>query len=137
MKVLAEDALFLLLHDESRDWLFVEWRGQQSQLSILTACSLILEQVRHTGCPKILSDSTRDQNGWANLTDWIAGNYFEQLAACGVVAVAWVLPTNLRARADVQRLVAAIERPVTDVFVDTESAFSWLSRWPQMGHQAE
>lgn len=137
MKTLAENPLFLLLHDEGRDWLFVEWRGKQGQENILSSCAIILEHVRRTGCPKILSDSTRDLDGWAKLTNWIAEDYFQQLAANGVVAVAWVLPTNLRARADVQKVVAAISLLITDVFADTEAAFSWLNRWPVPGRRVE
>lgn len=50
-----------------------------------------------------------------------------------MVAVAWVLPANVRARSDVYRAVTAIDRPLTDVFADTESAYSWLRHLPAAG----
>lgn len=128
MNLLLDTADITLLHDPQHDWLFVQWQGRQPQQSILAACNLILTHVRATGCAKILNDSTSDEDGWGKLIAWLSTRYFQQLADNGIRAVAWVLPTNLRARADVQKLVAAIAQPLTDVFADTEAAYAWLSK---------
>lgn len=133
MKVLSETADFTLAHDLQNDWLFIRWRGMQQRKSIVAGCKIILAHIKRTGSLKILNDSTQDEDGWGQLTDWLSADFFRQLADSGVQAVAWVLPTNLRARMDVQKVVAAIDRPLTDVFTDTESAYSWLARMPTPG----
>ena len=133
MKVLSENADFTLAHDLQNDWLFIRWRGMQQRKSIVAGCKMILAHIKCTGSIKILNDSTQDEDGWGQLVEWLSADFFRQLADNGVQAVAWVLPTNLRARMDVQKVVDTIERPLTDVFTDTESAYSWLTRMPATG----
>ena len=130
MDILVESPEFVLAHDPTTNWLHARWRGVQSTDAVTAGFALILAQVRRTGSPKILNDSAQDEDGWGWLVRWLSHDLFPQLAAQGVVAVAWVLPTDVRARGDVYRAVAAIDQPITDVFTDTESAYSWLRNLP-------
>ena len=99
METLAENAHFILAHDPATGWLHIRRRGRQSPGAVRAGCALVLTHVRRTGSTKILNDGTQDEDGWATLSGWVAHDFFPRLAARGVVAVAWVLPANVRARA--------------------------------------
>ena len=123
MDVLAESAEFTLAHDPATNWLYARWRGVQLADAI-TSFALILAQMCRTGSPKILNDGAQDENGWGWLIGWLAHDFFSNSLPRAWWRWPWVLLANARARSDVYRAVTAIDRPLTDVFADTESAYS-------------
>ncbi len=131
MKTLLETPDFSVVHDAPNQWLYLTWRGAHSPASTRHRCDQILAYARQTGSPLLLNDSSQDLDGWGGLTDWIALDFLEELAASGVRAVAWVLPANLRARTDseivlLRRHLAGLDQPLVDTFGDLEAAHTWL-----------
>lgn len=121
---------FSLAHDSATAGLYATWQGSHGPAATKQGCELVLQHTRATKSIKLVNDSLLDQNGWQELTDWIATDYSQQLASAGMQAIAWVLPRDNAAFYDTTRVLARIERPVVDVFLDVEAAYAWLQRWP-------
>jgi hypothetical protein len=126
METLLDTADFTLQHDPAQHWLYATWRGPHPGRSVQARCTTILEQVVLTKSVKILNDGSLDLDGWGELVPWLRQEYFQLLAANGVVAVAWVMPDNLCARAHMNQVLSTITCPLVDVFADAELAYRWL-----------
>lgn len=128
METLFETPQCVISYDQDNGWLHLLWRGYHGEIESKAYGLKILEKVRLTGVTKILNDSTLDQDGWGELTRWIALDFMQQLADAGVVAAAWVLPKNLKALADVHAVLTQVNCPLIDTFVDVEAAYNWLKK---------
>ncbi|MBT9391968.1 hypothetical protein KLP40_02225 [Hymenobacter sp. NST-14] len=126
MKTLTDTPGLTIIHDTRNHWLHLTWRGAHNEAESKAACLLILQKIRQTGTTKILNDATLDLDGWSELTRWLVQDYFRALAAAGVRALAWVVPHNLSARIDTDRVMARQTHLVADTFTDAEEAYSWL-----------
>ncbi|SET91908.1 hypothetical protein [Hymenobacter actinosclerus] len=126
METLFESPRFVISYDEANGWLHLLWQGHHNETESKAYGQKIVEKVRLTGATRVLNDATLDQDGWGELTRWIALDFMGQLAEAGIVAAAWVLPENLKARADVLRVLAQVSCPLIDTFVDVEAAYNWL-----------
>lgn len=131
MQTLVEQPSFTILHDPTTNWLHVTWQGRHTAPSAQHCCEAILAHVQRAGSTKILNDGSQDLDGWGPAVAWAQQEFFPQLAAAGVVAWAWVIPRDLRAHTDVNKLLAASPRLVVDAFTDVESACHWLQAFPK------
>jgi hypothetical protein len=130
MQTLFEQPGFTILHDTDNCWLYVTWQGKHTGHSSQACCEAILKQVRATNSHKILNDGSLDLDGWGDITGWVGQDFFDLLVKEGVVAVAWVMPHNLRALTDVHKVLAAITHPAVSTFADAEAAYTWLGKSP-------
>lgn len=128
--ILVESPHFDLVHDTSCDCLYATWHGAHGGAVTAENYELILQHVRLTHSTKLLSDGLADQNGWRELTGWLAQDCFLRLSQEGLLAIAWVLPRDTVALYDTQRLLAAISKPLIETFIDPEGAYRWLHKWP-------
>lgn len=126
MHTLIEMPDLTIVHDPALHWLYLTWRGRHSEQESKECCLLVLRQVRLTRSTKILNDATHDLDGWSQLTQWISQEFMQHLANSGVVAIGWVVPRDLRARLDVEKVLSHQSRPLTDAFTDIEAAHTWL-----------
>lgn len=136
MLVLHQTATFSLTHDSVHNWLYSQWTGINSTAVARAECEVILACVRHLKCTKLLNNSLADEDGWAGLVSWVAESFIEQLAQEGILAIAWVLPTHSYALCSTQKVLQKYtllgrKKPLIDVFLDVESAYAWLMRWPK------
>lgn len=122
---------FTLLHDPLHNLLYASWVGQKDAEVMRQNYTQILQQARRLKCLKLLNDSTEDQDGWSELTSWLANRCFPELAQSGIQAVAWVLPTDAQAYRHTQQVLALVKVPLVDVFHDVEAAHEWLQKWPR------
>ncbi|RZJ94715.1 MAG: hypothetical protein EOO60_02415 [Hymenobacter sp.] len=136
MHLLYQSATFSLTHDETNNWLYSQWTGVIPTVVAQTECEVILTHVRLLRCTKLLNDSRADEDGWHSLSSWVAEYFIEQLAQEGIVAIAWVLPTHAYALCTTHKVLTKLrllgrQKPLVDMFLDTESAYSWLTQWPR------
>lgn len=117
---------FTVLHDPALACLHVLWQGPHSAAAIRTYCAQVLEQVARTRSIRILNDGLLDLNGWQAAVQWVRQQQLPQLAVHGVVAIAWVLPQDIRAQTHVRQAMAGVTHPLMDTFRDVESAHTWL-----------
>lgn len=137
MQTLFEDSNLTITYDGDHDWLLTAWRGKRTPEASKEYCRLLLKKIQSTGSTCVLNDSSQDQDGWGEMTRWLGQDFLKNLTANGVSAVAWVLPRNLRARADVNQAMAQADMvmtqagtnwPAVDTFTDVEAAYEWLLR---------
>ncbi|WP_223649595.1 hypothetical protein [Hymenobacter psoromatis] len=130
MQTLFEDSDLTITYDSDHDWLLTAWRGRRSPEASMHYCWLLLEKIRATGSTCVLNDSSQDLDGWSEVTRWLGQDFFLRLTSNGISAVAWVLPLDLRARADVNQVMAQVGTnwPAVDTFTDVEAAYAWLLR---------
>jgi hypothetical protein len=131
MKVCVTRPGFTITHDTTHNWLYLTWQGVHSEAESRACCLLILDQVHLTGSTKILNDASLDQDGWGKLVCWIADDFFRALADSGVAAIAWVVPHDLKARIDTEKVLRQYQQPTIDAFTDTEAAYAWLQNLPK------
>jgi len=79
---------------------------------------------------KILNDGSLDLDGWGPAVKWAQQEFFPRLVAAGVVAWAWVLPQDLRAHIDVNKVLEASPQLLLDTFSEVEAACRWLHTLP-------
>lgn len=132
MKLLEDFPDFSLWHDATCACLYATWQGVHAPGRTQAQYTLIREHVQATSSRKLLNDGLLDQNGWAQVADWIATQGFGRLAAAGVQAVAWVLPRHPAAFFDTARVLTQVRQPLVDTFMDAQAAYDWLHRWPQV-----
>ena len=140
MRLLHQTATFSLTHDPVRNWLYSQWTGVNPTAIARAECEVILACVCRLKCTKLLNNSLADEDGWAGLIDWMAEHFIEQLAQEGIVAIAWVLPIHSIALCTTQRVLHKYtllgrKKPLVDVFIDVESAYTWLMRWPKADNE--
>ncbi|RFP66859.1 hypothetical protein D0N36_01875 [Hymenobacter lapidiphilus] len=126
METLFESPHLIINYDAANGWLHLLWQGHHEEVDSKAYYLEILEKIRLTRATRVFNDATLDEDGWGELTRWIAQDLMHQVAEAGVVAVAWVLPENLQARADVHKVLAQVNCPLIDTFVDAEAAYNWL-----------
>lgn len=130
MQLLVDTPGFTVLHDAGLTCLHVLWRGPHAAAAIRRHCAEVLQQVAQTGSTRILNDGLLDLDGWQQAVQAIRQETFPQLAAHGVVAIAWVLPQDIRAQTHVREAIAQVTQPLMDTFQDVESAYAWLRQFP-------
>ena len=133
MQLLFDAPDFTLSYDAANGWLCAVWRGTRPTSASVAHCNLLAEKARLTGSTKVLNDGLQDLDSWGELAKWMAEDFSRALASSGIIALAWVLPHNLRARTDVAQVLARFNQqpasmPVVDTFFDIESACAWLSK---------
>lgn len=134
MLILYDTPGLTISHDAASYCLQTTWHGHHDGPSKRQSCETILQYVRQTSSSKILSDGSQDLDGWRAAVQWLGNEYYYDMAANGIVALAWVLPRNLSARTDVDGVLHLISRPhrtpqhpvIVDTFADVEAAYSWL-----------
>ncbi|RZK33629.1 MAG: hypothetical protein EOO61_14985 [Hymenobacter sp.] len=122
---------FSLFHDPLHNWLHARWVGRKNAEVMRQNYTEILQQVHQLKCLKLLNDSSEDQDGWSELTTWLANNCFPELSQSGIQAVAWVLPKDVQAYRHTQQVLALTKVPLVDVFQDVDAAHEWLQKWPR------
>ncbi|RZJ94746.1 MAG: hypothetical protein EOO60_02315 [Hymenobacter sp.] len=131
MMLLLEDfPTFTLWHDPTCACLYATWLGRQTNTLARTQYMLIQWHLSATQSTKLLNDSSQDEDGWDQVTDWIANTCFSNLAASGLQVVAWVLPHHPGALFDTARVLTQLKQPIVDTFTDAQGAYDWLHRWP-------
>jgi hypothetical protein len=133
MTTLVETPHFSLVHDSNCACLYATWQGHHDGPSTQANYELILQFMQLTSSTKLLNDGLLDQNGWQQVTTWLARDCFQQLVAQGLIAVAWVLPRDPEAYCDTQGILALLEQPLVGLFADSEAAYNWLHQWPRTG----
>ena len=126
MQILFDTPGFTIMHDPTNWWLYVTWRGEHNEESLLACCAMVLNKIRLTKSTKIFSDSSQALDGWGKIVRWMAQEFFHALADNGVAAIAWVTSQYWPARMDIDEIMAYTTRPIVDTFDDAESAYFWL-----------
>jgi hypothetical protein len=124
--LLEESPHFTLGHEPATACLYASWQGRHTSEPTRADYQLILRQVRATHSTRLLNDCLLDEDGWRELINWLAEDYFKHLAKAGIRAVAWVLPKNPQAFCATYQVLTRVQQPLIDTFADPEAAYRWL-----------
>lgn len=130
MMLLEDFPDFQLWHDATCACLYVTWWGKHSSSLTRAQYSLIRWHLQATRSTKLLNDALLDEDGWAQVTCWLADEGLRRLADDGLQIIAWVLPRHPAAFYDTARVLARVQQPLVNTFTDAQAAYDWLHRWP-------
>jgi len=87
--IISEDFI-TIEYQEHHAWIFVDWKGRQTEQSIKKGCEKLLETSEIFHCSKILSDNTHTSGVWTTASAWVGNNWFPRIKKSGVKFFAWV-----------------------------------------------
>lgn len=131
LKCLLDTPLLTIQHDITNGWLYNQWKGAHDPNTVFACIHHILACLEATACRKILSDHTEFIGNWLHVAPRVGSEAFEQIAARGVVAVAWVYGKNYHDQMAMYLAQRTAARPLITIFGDVASAYGWLQQWPK------
>lgn len=117
----------IIEYDQENHWVYVDWKGYQTEQSVMTGCERMLDAVVLYKCTKILNDNTNVVGIWTPAANWVGVNWFPRIQAAGVSYFAWVYSPSAMSRVSTDE---ALKNTVTPDFIrtffDINAAKSWL-----------
>ncbi len=89
-KTILEESYLSISYNEAENWLYVDWKKDQTQEQLLTGVEQLLDCVKQTGSTKIINDSSNLNTSWPHLIDWFAYEYAPRLQHAGIEHFAWI-----------------------------------------------
>lgn len=126
MTILFDSPRFIITHDVSNQWLYMQWIGLQDAASSLVSCSLIVQYIKQTNCQKLFCDSSQAIDGWDEIGQWANELYFPHLHDLGICAVAWVNASDWVSMHSLDEMIRHSTRPFIVIFAEEASAYEWL-----------
>lgn len=127
---LVNTPLLAIHHDVANGWLYNEWRGIHSAQTVPVCAAHIFACLDATKCQKMLSDHTDLTGDWQSVARHVGREAFEQTAARGVRAIAWVYGPDYHDQLAMHLAERVTTRPAVAIFGDVASAYLWLQRTP-------
>ncbi len=111
-------------------WIYVDWKGYQTENSVKTGCEKMLESLSHFDCWKVLNDNTNVLGIWTPASAWVGSNWFPRMIQAGLTQFAWVYSPSAFSRVSTDVSLKHTPAPYTNLiqtFYDLDSAKQWLS----------
>ncbi|GAA4389008.1 hypothetical protein GCM10027048_32330 [Hymenobacter coalescens] len=113
-------------YDLANDWLYVDWKAEQTEQPVRDNCLVLLELVKRHLVRRVLNDNRQVQTMWAAAAEWGGTVWFPALADAGVDYFAWIYSPHLYSRLSTDQTLAYTQRPVVLTFEEYETAQRWL-----------
>ncbi|MGI4738101.1 MAG: hypothetical protein ACRYG7_23275 [Janthinobacterium lividum] len=135
MRCLLNTPSLRVSYDPVNAWLYNQWLGEHTAISVLACADLILECLRAQPCTKILSDHSELRGDWQAAAPLIGSRGLAQLAEQGVTCFAWIYSPFHTNRAAMERALhykrePNKKEPAIAIFDDLAEAYEWLQRAP-------
>ncbi|WP_133273182.1 hypothetical protein [Hymenobacter radiodurans] len=127
LEVLLNTPSICIAYDHCNQWLYVDWKGEQCELSIRAGCQALLECLQRTKCQKMLNDNSNLEGPWQEASRWLDEAFFHKLADAGLHYLAWVYSPNYLSRGIIDDALSCVSKPMVVSFEDLASAYTWLS----------
>jgi hypothetical protein len=128
LNCLLDTPLLTIYHDVANGWLYNEWKGTHNPDTVLACIGHILACLDATGCRKMLSDHTEFTGDWKQVAPRVGREVFEQIAARGVSAFAWVHGPDCRDQLAMHQVQYLTAQPNLAIFDDVATAYLWLQQ---------
>ncbi|HZG26473.1 MAG TPA: hypothetical protein VEZ17_17920 [Chitinophagaceae bacterium] len=114
--------------DKANNCLYVDWKGYQTEQSVMTGCEKMLEALLHFGLSKVLNDNTNVVGIWTPAAKWVGENWFPRMKSAGLQQFAWVYsPSRLSQISTDESLKTTPTPDIIQTFYTIEEARSWLN----------
>jgi hypothetical protein len=114
--------------DSLNNWVFVDWAGELTLEAVQHTCLGIAHCFLGHYYPRVLNSNADVTAVSCDVVQWLGSEYLPALRLTGVEQMAWVVPEGLRARNRVLDTVNLFPHMVIDLFLDVESAVTWLQQ---------
>lgn len=109
--------------------LYADWRGYQTEHSIMTGCEKMLEALIAYQCSKVLNDNTNVVGIWTPASAWVGGNWLPRMKEAGLEYFAWVYSPSAMSRVSTDESIKNTEvLDIVKTFDEIEAAKKWLMK---------
>jgi hypothetical protein len=123
------DDYITIEYNDQFDFIYADWRGYQTEHSVMAGCEKILEACQAFHCPKVLSDSTNVAGIWPAASAWVS-----TIRKAGVKHFAWVYSSGNMSSVSTDESIRngdestrnADGHDLIKTFDDVETAKAWL-----------
>ncbi|MBT1706000.1 hypothetical protein KK060_22100 [Fulvivirgaceae bacterium PWU20] len=110
-------------YDFANHYLYVNWKGYQTEGSVKQGCEKMLEALLHYKCQNILNDNTNVLGIWTPAAQWVGENWLPRMVEAGLKYFAWVYsPSMLSQISTNEALKHTPPINIVKTFYDLESA---------------
>ncbi|UOQ71561.1 hypothetical protein [Hymenobacter cellulosilyticus] len=127
MHPLFDSPVLRIDYHQVHDWLYVTWKNEQNEQSVMEGCRQILSFQEQQHCGKLLMDSSQVSSMWEHAAEWGAQVWFPALQQTGLRYVAWVYSASFYSRMSFDLAIKDVKQPIVLTFDDTASAEHWLA----------
>lgn len=115
-------------YNDQYDWIYSDWKGYQTENSIMAGCEKLLEACQTFNCSKLLNDNTNVVGIWTPASAWVGNNWIPRVMNAGVKYFAWVYSSSAMSRVSTDESIKNASEPqFIHVFEDIEAAKKWLT----------
>ena len=127
LQAIVDSPAIFIGYDAENGWLYVDWKGYQTEHSIMTGCEKILEALKAYHCSKVLNDNTNVVGIWTPASAWVGSNWLPRLKEAGLKYFAWVYSPSAMSRVSTDEAMKNTDVPdIVQTFEDAEAARRWL-----------
>ncbi len=127
LKLFFSDDYITIEYHKVNHWLYVDWKGYQTERSVKEGCENILSGIIQYGCNKVLNDNTNVVGIWTPAAQWVGSNWLPRMVNAGLQYFAWVYsPAMLSKISTDEALKHTPTLSVVKTFQDIKSATQWL-----------
>lgn len=116
-----------LSYNSKYNWIYSDWIGMHSLVTIQKAKGVVLEWFRETGATKYITDNSNVVGGWDTANDWLADVWTPKAVEAGMRYVAHIHAPGIYGKLSMKALQPRIENLITiQMFDDLSDAEDWL-----------
>ncbi|RYZ49209.1 MAG: hypothetical protein EOP49_16820 [Sphingobacteriales bacterium] len=132
-RVLQEHSFFLsdyvkIYFDPENHMIYADWRGYQSEQSIMEGSEQVLLALKHFGCSKVLNDHTHVLGIWTPASLWVGSDWLPRMKQAGLIQFAWISsPSRLSQISTEESISHFTDHDIVRTFFDIDEARKWLA----------
>jgi hypothetical protein len=84
LTLLFQESFLEIYLDEERSWLYLDWKGYQSNASVKAGCERALEALIANKLHKVLNDNTHTLGIWIGAAPWLIFNLLPRARKAGL-----------------------------------------------------
>ncbi|QIX60910.1 hypothetical protein FY528_09895 [Hymenobacter lutimineralis] len=126
LPTLEQTPYITIYYDEENGWLYNQWRGEQTQKTVVTGANFVLTHAKRLGLRKLLNDNSLLTTPWQGAAAWVEKEFLPRAAEAGIEAIAWVAPPEYFNELSARLQLLGLERPVIFPFEQAALAMAWL-----------
>ncbi|MBC7391308.1 MAG: hypothetical protein H7329_19060 [Opitutaceae bacterium] len=117
----------IIEYDSVNNWISVDWKGYQTEISVKTGANKILEALIQYKCQKVLNDNTNVVGIWSPAAKWGGTVWVPQMINAGCKYFAWIYsPSALSQFSTKETLKNAPTNDAFKTFFNINEAKQWL-----------
>ncbi|WP_019946661.1 hypothetical protein [Hymenobacter aerophilus] len=113
--------------DQQNNWIYNDWQGLLTMDYIQQGSYGILDIIRQSHCPYLLTDNRHLLGSWKHANDWLEQVWIPQALAAGMVYYAHILAPGVFGQASVEDMHLRVGSHLQLQLFDTlDDAVAWL-----------